>query len=245
MNRKLAALLWFLLLSYQGFGQNVYLLYNKSVPQETYAARMLAQSLRERKHTVMEDRKGYDVLINMAIDEALPDAAFAIIPEGKVITVKGGDNRGLIYGCLSLAEEVRNGTALRDVVGRKEEPRYALRAIKHNTPWYTYRPSSSLDQHFETARDKRYWEAFLDMMAENRFNALTLWNLHPFVYMIRPKNFPEASPFDEAEMREWQDLHREILRMADEPITAAATIGTTTISFIGRLSGRKCKMTLT
>ncbi|MDV3307294.1 MAG: hypothetical protein LOY03_00560 [Cyclobacteriaceae bacterium] len=216
MNRKLAALLWFLLLSYQGFGQNVYLLYNKSVPQETYAARMLAQSLRERKHTVMEDRKGYDVLINMAIDEALPDAAFAIIPEGKVITVKGGDNRGLIYGCLSLAEEVRNGTALRDVVGRKEEPRYALRAIKHNTPWYTYRPSSSLDQHFETARDKRYWEAFLDMMAENRFNALTLWNLHPFVYMIRPKNFPEASPFDEAEMREWQDLHREILRMADE-----------------------------
>ena len=33
------------------------------------------------------------------------------------------------------------------------------------------------------------------MMVENRFNAISLWTLHPFTYMIRPKNFPEASPW--------------------------------------------------
>lgn len=212
----LAALFLFSLLAYQGFCQNVYLLYDQSVPQAAYGARMLVQSLREQKYTIMEDRKGYDFLINMVVDGALGDEALAIIPEGKVITVKGGDNRGLIYGCLSLAEEVRNGTSLGGVMRRKEEPHFALRAIKHNTPWYSYRPSSALDQHYATCRDVRYWEAFLDMMAENRFNALSLWNLHPFVYMIKPKNFPEASPFDEKEMKEWQDLHKEILRMADE-----------------------------
>jgi hypothetical protein len=211
-----AALLWFLSLAYQGICQNVYLLHDRSVPQAAYGGRMLAQSLRAEKYAIVEDRKGYDFLVNIVVDGALGDEAFAIIPEGKVITIKGGDNRGMIYGCLSLAEEVRNGTTLGNVVRRKEEPHYALRAIKHNTPWYSYRPSSALDQHYETVRDVRYWEAFLDMMAENRFNALSLWNLHPFVYMIKPKNFPEASPFTEKEMKEWQDLHKEILRMADE-----------------------------
>ena len=40
----------------------------------------------------------------------------------------------------------------------------------------------------------------LDMMAENRFNVLTLWSLHSFHYMVRPKSFLEASPFTEAEL---------------------------------------------
>lgn len=216
MNLKTYALIWLLLLTTRGFSQNVYLLYDESIPQAAYGARMLAQSLRQQNYTLLEDRKGYDFLINLFVHSSLEEEAFAVIPEGKVITVKGGDNRGLIYGCLSLAEDVRNGTPLQNVMHRAEKPRYALRAIKHNTPWYSYRPSSALDQHFETVRDIRYWEAFLDMMAENRFNSLSLWNLHPFVYMIKPRNFPEASPFNEKEMKEWQDLHKEIMRMADE-----------------------------
>ena len=68
-----------------------------------------------------------------------------------------------------------------------------FRAIKFNLPWSAYRTSPALEQHQETCKDLRYWEAFLDMMAENRFNVLTLWSLHPYTYMIRPKNFPEAS----------------------------------------------------
>jgi len=54
------------------------------------------------------------------------------------------------------------------------------------------------------------------MMAENRFNSLSIFNLHPFTYMIIPKNFPEASPFSPAEMEEWKQLHQEIFRMASE-----------------------------
>ena len=72
------------------------------------------------------------------------------------------------------------------------------------------------DQHYETAREIEYWEAFLDMMAENRFNVLSLWNLHPFTYMIRPANFPEASPWTEAEQEEWRELYTGIFRMARE-----------------------------
>jgi hypothetical protein len=54
------------------------------------------------------------------------------------------------------------------------------------------------------------------MMVENRFNAFTLWTMHPFTYMVRPKNFPEASRWSDAEFAEWQHLYREIFRMAKE-----------------------------
>ena len=54
------------------------------------------------------------------------------------------------------------------------------------------------------------------MMVENRFNVLSLWSLHPYTYMIWPKNFPEASPRSPAELAQWQQLYRQIFRMAKE-----------------------------
>jgi hypothetical protein len=46
----------------------------------------------------------------------------------------------------------------------------------------------------QTCRGAAYWSAFLDMMVENPFDALTIWNLHPYPFLIKPKSFPEASP---------------------------------------------------
>ncbi|EOZ98453.1 hypothetical protein A33Q_1107 [Indibacter alkaliphilus LW1] len=128
----------------------------------------------------------------------------------------GGDERGLIYGAMSLVESLKNGVTLEEVSYKTERPHYPLRAIKHNTSWYSYRPSSALDLHEETLKDVKYWEAFLDMMVENRFNSLSIWNLHPFVFMIKPKNFPEASPFNDREMEKWKKLHQSIFKMAKE-----------------------------
>ena len=54
------------------------------------------------------------------------------------------------------------------------------------------------------------------MMAENRLNSLTLWNLHTYTYLIKPKNFPEASPWTNKEMKEWQTLFHAITHMASE-----------------------------
>jgi hypothetical protein len=53
-------------------------------------------------------------------------------------------------------------------------------------------------------------------MAENRFNVLSLWNLHPFTYMIRPKNFPEACPFSDRELAQWQRFWRRLFSMAKD-----------------------------
>jgi hypothetical protein len=197
--------------------QRVTIVHDSGDAQAAYAARRLSEALTGAGYTVRPERTGYDHLVSLAVHpERLEAEAFAIIPEGKVVTVYGGDDRGLIYGALALAEAVRNGTRLDAVRAAEERPHLEFRGIKYNLPWETYRPSSALDQHYETARDLRYWEAFLDMMAENRFNVISLWNMHPYTFMVRPANFPEASPWSERELAEWQRLYREIFRMAKE-----------------------------
>jgi hypothetical protein len=199
------------------YGQNVSLGFDASLPQAAYAAGRLDRALTERGFVVVGESTAHDYRIDLAIDQgALGKDAFAIVPRARTISVNGGDATGLVYGSLALVEALRNGTSLGDVRAVREAPRLPFRAIKHNLPWDTYRPSLALDQHYDTCRRVEYWEAFLDMMAEQRFNALTLWTLHPFTYMIRPTNFPEASRFSDEELAEWRALHTSIFRMARE-----------------------------
>jgi hypothetical protein len=200
-----------------GNSQTVYILYDTDLAQAQYGKKVVSQALSENGYKVTDNRSAYDYLINIDINSVkLEKEAYSIIPDRKVITINGGDANGMIYGCFSLTEKLRNGNALQEIGFESEKPELEFRGIKHNLPWDAYRANPALEQHYEGARDLKYWEAFLDMMAENRFNVLSLWNLHPFTYMIQPKNFPEASPFSDSEFKEWQNLYRGIFRMAKE-----------------------------
>ena len=152
----------------------------------------------------------------LRVDAKLGAEQFSIVVRGRSVTITGGDARGMIYGALAAREQLLDGVALSRLAVGPHRPAESFRGIKFNTPWDTYRPSTALDQHYDTVRDLGYWEAFLDMMVENRFNAISLWTMHPFTYMIRPKHFPEASKWSDAEFAQWQHLYREIFRMAKE-----------------------------
>jgi len=205
------------MMSVSTLAENVYIVHEASLAEADYASRKLAEALESQGYSVVDSARDYDYLISIAVnDYRLQEEAFSIIPEGPILSVYGGDGRGMIYGVLALVEELQSGTGLGEIKAMSEEPHLQLRGIKHNFPWDSYRPSKALDQHYETTRDLAYWEAFLDMMVDNRFNALTLWNLHPWVYMVKPRNFPEASPFTDKEMDEWRELHRGIFRLAKE-----------------------------
>jgi len=186
-------------------------------PQSNYAVHKLSEALEKRGFTVGVSATAHGRQVRLSINPSrLGPEAFSITPHGRLIAITGGDSRGLIYGALALAEAVRNGSRLQDVKASHDKPKLPFRAIKFNLPWSTYRPSSALDQHSATVRDLKYWEAFLDMMVEDRFNAITLWNLDPFTYMVRTRGFPEASPWSDAELEQWQHLYHEIFRMAKE-----------------------------
>lgn len=197
------------------FSQTVDLSYNKSSPQQVYGATMLENSL-EKKGYAVKEISSEDKIVLTLDTKQLGSEAFSILTAGKKITITGGDERGLIYGCLSVTEDLNNGIALKNIKSKNEKPFLPLRAIKFDLPWDTYRHSTALSLHDETCRDTVYWKAFLDMMVENRLNSLSLWNLHPYTFLIKPKNFPEASAWNEKEMKDWQTLFKTIFRMAKE-----------------------------
>lgn len=196
--------------------ETVRIAYDTTDRQARYAAERLSEALRERSHEIAASDRRADFTVTLALDRGKKPEAYGVSRRRNALAIKGGDGRGLIYGALSVGEDLRNGTALETLRPHAEAAALPFRAIKFNLPWDSYRSSSALDQHYDTVRDVKFWEAFLDMMAENRFNALTLWNLHPFPYMIRAKNFPEASRFTDAELAEWRRLYQAIFRMAKE-----------------------------
>jgi hypothetical protein len=212
--KKLLFVLIIIISITHAFAQSVKLVYPKSSPQAAYAAGRLHKALIKKGYAIRTGPNGY--IINIVTDNKLGNEAYRIEPKGKTITVTGGDGTGMIYGALSIAEDLGNGTPLQKIKAAEDKPRMALRAVKFDMPWDTYRHSYALDQHYETCRDINYWKAFLDMMVENRLNALSLWDLHPFTYMIRAKNYPKATPFTDKELKVWQDLFHDIFRLAKE-----------------------------
>ena len=135
-------------------------------------------------------------------------------PERTVVIAR--DQTGAMYGILDIAEQIQLGRTVRTLEEKTVNPGVGFRGIKFNLPWNSYRRDESLQLHEKTVRDLNYWRSFLDMMAENRFNALTLWNLHPFTYMIRAKNFPEACPYSDDQLRDWQHFWHSLFLMASE-----------------------------
>lgn len=138
------------------------------------------------------------------------------INNGKTLLVLAADEVGAMYAVLDLAESVQTNGRYAPPADKTVNPSMAYRIIKFNLPWSPYRQSEAMAVHLSTCRDLQFWERFLDMMAENRFNVLSLWNNHPFPYMIKATNFPLATPLSDAEMADWQQFWKALFSMAKQ-----------------------------
>jgi hypothetical protein len=202
------------LLSFNLSAQTVKITYDSFSVQQTYAVSVLKKALLKKGYKYGNEGElniHFEIKKSPLIGERF---SIQLDKETKQIQLAGSDDRGLIYAAQSIADDLLRGIALINIEPRSEQPFLPFRGIKYDLPWDSYRHSYALSQHDEVCRDTTYWESFLDMMVENRFNSLTLWNLHPYTYLIKPKNFPEASPWSADEMANWQRLFHSIMRMA-------------------------------
>ena len=201
----------FLLLSCTKSKLTLHLDFNASAPEIIYGVEKIKEL--HQSNVVNFSDSNPDLTIHARLDTVnLKNEAYRIVSQNRVVEVAGGDEVGLMYGLLEVKNQLKTGA--RSVQNKQESPTLMFRAIKHNLPWSTYRNSEALSLHYETCRDTSYWEAFLDMMAENRFNKLTLWNLHPFNYLVKTEKYPEACGFSDQELAEWQKFWRTLFRMA-------------------------------
>ena len=144
----------------------------------------------------------------------IKDDGYKIVTETQKVYIIAKNEKGGLYGMMDMLEQLQKTSNIDHIQSKEINPALAFRGIKFNLPWSPYRPGPATDLHWDTCRDLKFWEAFLDMMVKNRFNALTLWNTHPFPYMIRTINYPEATPFDDEELRGWQSFWRSLFAMA-------------------------------
>lgn len=180
-------------------------------PQVSYAIQQLETTGSDKN--LMYDGNQLDIIANIDAVNLKPEAFRTEHKQGKII-LTGGDPSGLMYGLLDIKEQLQLGSTT--ISTKQLDARLPFRAIKFNLPWASYRNSEALSLHRETCRDLDFWEAFLDMMAENRFNALTLWSQHPFSYMVKLDKYPEACSLNDAELVEWQAFWRRLFAMAKD-----------------------------
>jgi len=144
---------------------------------------------------------------------AVAKEGFEISYRNKVLFVKSTDPVGAMYGALDVGEQLRMGKTWQNIDAKKTAPHFTVRALKFNLPWSSYRVGPAMDQHLEICRDLQFWQRYIDQMAENRFNILSLWNVHPFSFMVKPTHYPAANNFSEKEMADWKRFWTSLFRM--------------------------------
>jgi hypothetical protein len=124
--------------------------------------------------------------------------------------ITGGDLRGVLYGLLEAADQIRETGRLRAVRGTPATPIRGARTYLHN---------ADLERDWYYSRD--YWRAYFAMLARNRFNRFNLVFAHQTDYLAPPYPFWVAvETFPEIRARRLTDAERnrnlEMLRFISQ-----------------------------
>ena len=211
---------FFFLLAHTVAGQ-VSVDYSPEVPGIDLAVSKIKEALIETGHRVhlpgSSGNAAYSINLRIRHDRpAIKAEGYEVETRGNTISIYAAEASGLRYGALALAEQLLIEKDPGKIRPGLTTPAFEVRAIKFNLPWEPYRESRSMDYHLSTCRDLNFWEDYLDMMFVNRFNLLALYNMHPFPYMVRLEDYPEASPFTEEQMEEWKAFWKGLFKMARE-----------------------------
>jgi hypothetical protein len=136
--------------------------------------------------------------VEFAIDSAaLKPQTYRIDRAGGKIRVIGGDANGAMYGGLDVAEALSLGTLVEMKTGA-HQPFIESRGIKFNitpdrrTPSYSD-SSDSAQNNIPEMWSLDFWHEYLDEMARQRYNVLSLWNLHPFPSIVKVPEYPDVA----------------------------------------------------
>jgi hypothetical protein len=187
-----------------------------NAPELRFAVQDLTEALRNRGHAVSANPAMTVTVYFSPLDDKHPDAGAArrhpapasvqaegfslrrtadrARPDRLEIVVYSRDAAGAMYGGLELAEQVRIG-GLDAVVDTDRNPYMALRGTKFNIPLDLRTPSysdmsDSAQANIATVWDFGFWRAYLDQLARDRYNFVSLWNLHPFPSMVKLADYP-------------------------------------------------------
>lgn len=136
---------------------------------------------------------GEGILV-LEYDPSMEAQSYERVCVGDEITIKAGDEAGMMYAVLDLADAIRRNEEIGDAAVSPYMPK---RGIKFNIPLDSRTPSysdasTSASENIAHMWELSFWEEFLDRMAENKYNVLSLWSLSPFPSMVKIPEYPKA-----------------------------------------------------
>ncbi len=175
--------------------QTVGITLDENDPRIAFAAGDIQRALRKAGYRVVG--AGADLRIVFDFFKAgMGPQAFRIRREGdRTIRIVGGDSCGAMYGGLELAEMIDSGGGLDAVREKARKPYLFRRGLKFNIPFGARAPSyddtgTAAQKNIPVMWEFGFWKAFLDCMARNRYNVLSLWTTHPYPGLVKLDKYP-------------------------------------------------------
>lgn len=187
--------------------ETVTIVAEQTSPREKFAVEKLSQALTAQRYQVVQSKHISETNANVQIrvtlqNEASVDAtskeSFKIKSAGNVISVIGADASGILYGCLELAERIKETGTIPTEIDFSDKPEMVLRGTCIGLQKTEYLPMRTVyeypytPENFPWFYDKEHWIEYLDMMVDNRLNSLYLWNGHPFASLVKLEDYPYA-----------------------------------------------------
>lgn len=116
---------------------------------------------------------------------------------GKGYWAIGGERIGTMYGGIHIGEIVAGGS-LANFKDEDQTPYIAKRGVKFNIPLDRRTPSFddggiAANSNRKNVWDIDFWKEFIDLMARQRYNVLSLWNKHPFPSLVKVPGYEDIA----------------------------------------------------
>ena len=211
--------------------EKITLVAEQGSPQEKYAAQKLAEALDQygyevnlsenlpsgKENAVVTGlRSGaYSSLFLLAglQTDSLGREGFILQSRGRTTFVTGSDPNGVLYGCLELIERLKKQGKVPNKIEVSESPEMVMRGTCIGLQKTEYLPGRNVyeypitQENFPWFYNKELWIQYLDMLVENRYNSLYLWNGHPFASLVKLRDYPYAVEVDEDTFRKNEEMY--------------------------------------
>ena len=220
--------------------ETVVIVSEQSNPREIFGVERLASRLNEAGYSVklLKELPGTEQTkiiiqhvgadsVKSAVGEneevsSLSKEGYVIKTKGKDIYVVSGGTTGILYGCLYLTDKIKEQKKLPQDINLVDQPEMVMRGTCIGLQKTVYLPGRTVyeypytPENFPWFYDKDLWIRYLDMMVENRYNSLYLWNGHPFASLVKLKDYPYAVEVDSATFRKNEEMFAFLTKEADK-----------------------------
>ncbi len=158
----------------------------------------------------------------ITLDSIPAKEGYVIKSVNNTIVIGGADSSGTLYGCLDLKDKITTTGRIPSTLSINDQPEMVIRGTAIGLQKMTILPGRKVyeypinEKNFPWFYNKKLWIKYLNMMVKNRYNALYLWNGHPFSSLVRLEKYPYAVEVDSATFRKNKEMYAFLTREANK-----------------------------